>query len=971
MQLPSEAYADNMYLRVCLERPGRCWWWCLCVWIAVAGCTRTHYRLSADRQSYGVLSEKAACTPWEAPIDFSIEPDPRSRFCDPGLPDDPILPTPTPCLYAYELPGLPTRDPDRFHGPAGTADGAEPIATGVLETVDAGEMQVGLPVVAIPKVFWRALPGKCRQRMFEFRSMRAEYDRTFQRQPAEDQRDQAQRLTLEDIIDLAAINSREYQTQKENLYRAALALTLDRYAYALKFSTGGNGTGSAWDHNRNAGITDDTLGVPTTVTGDKLLATGGDLLARFANNVVLTFNGPNGFAADIGSELLLELSQSVFQRDIVFEALTQAERNVVYAARDFARFRKELFRQLAGDYYGLLLTYRGIEISAQDYFTNLRAFNQGEAEYRAGQRSRVEVDQVEQNALASRSGLISSCNSLESGLDSLKLRIGLPPEMPLNIDLTELEELTRRDEATVAGERVRRAARNLQVERQRPAPDRSVLLNGAIELARRMLRLGRLRWPGQPAETLASLEVLRARLSVGEAQVEARLQRRVLAGQKQAKPPAPPVRIFRATMDLVDAVLNVVSRQLDLGAQVSSDPAAMREIEQARSALAQLADRARERLEEVVLAKQLGRIPALIATAEALLAEADALAGRAGALTGSVPLRARRELPKTLAQVDKLLKRSAEMLASQSQALPPVEIDMDDAMMTALVLRFELMNRREELADSWRRIKLAADELKSVLDLNASQVVRSSSLTNRPFDFTFDDSNTRLSLRLDTPFNRRAQRNAFRGSLIDYQESRRGLMQLEDTIKATIRDDLRQLELGREQYRIAVASAALAYERVITTSLQLKLGVKGIAARDFLEAQEAYTVSLNAVAAEHIGYILDRVDLFLDLELLEVDEKGFWGELYNEQHQPTPRHQLPCYARPAYGSLPRNACYSRQIKRMLKVPTGTPMICKPSTDQPENETAEPEEIPTPQGGTSAPEEIPAPPQEPAYSGQEK
>ena len=98
-----------------------------------------------------------------------------------------------------------------------------------------------------------------------------------------------------------------------------------------------------------------TLDIPTTVTADKVLATGGDLLARFANDVVLTFNGPDGFAADIGSELLLDVSQSVFQRDVVFERLTQAERDVVYAAREFARDRKTLFTTLARQYYNLLL----------------------------------------------------------------------------------------------------------------------------------------------------------------------------------------------------------------------------------------------------------------------------------------------------------------------------------------------------------------------------------------------------------------------------------------------------------------------------------------------------------------------------------------------------------------------------------------------------------------------------------------
>ena len=83
-------------------------------------------------------------------------------------------------------------------------------------------------------------------------------------------------------------------------------------------------------------------------------------------------------------------------------------------------------------------------------------------------------------------------------------------------------------------------------------------------------------------------------------------------------------------------------------------------------------------------------------------------------------------------------------------------------------------------------------------------------------------------------------------------------MESEDLVKLSVRDQLRNLQLSREQYQIAVASAALAYERVVSTRLELQLG-RDVTARDFLEAQQAYTASLNAVAVEHIGYITDRI----------------------------------------------------------------------------------------------------------------
>jgi hypothetical protein len=238
---------------------------------------------------------------------------------------------------------------------------------------------------------------------------------------------------------------------------------------------------------------------------------------------------------------------------------------------------------------------------------------------------------------------------------------------------------------------------------------------------------------------------------------------------------------------------------------------------------------------------------------------------------------------------------------------------------------------------------LKGDDLKSVLNLRASERLRTRSGYNRPFDFTFDDSDTRVLLSFDAPLNRRSQRNNFRKSLIDYNLGLRTLMEREDTVKFDVRDSLRQLALDQEQYRIAVASTALAYERRISTRLQLRLGVENIRVQDVLDAQRAYTQSLSDLAESHIQYILHRISLFLDLELLEVDEAGFWQQLYDEDYQPTPNLQLPDYALPVYGQFPRGTWPSHRIKRMLHVPPGQTIIYRSD----DGEETLGEEVPAP------------------------
>ena len=960
---------------------------CWCLLVAIAGCSRTRYRLAADRDAAALLAEKSAGRPWQVSPMFSVYPHPQSRFFDPTPNDDPILPVPAPRLYAYSLPELPTRDPNRFRGEtsasvaaAGTQEpaqlrisdqvalapvltsGPEPLpgptpasvqpAAFQSESADAAQditavdleqlslilgMKVEeLQILPIPAAIWESLPERCLTRMLEFASVRDEYRRSFERNPDEALRDSSQRLSLEDVMELALINSREYQTQKERLYDTALTLSLERFDYDMKFATSGNGTNVNYlDSPAYPGRQSRVL-VRTPVAVERTLATGGTFLARFANDIVLTFNGTNGFSADVGSTLLFDISQTVFQRDFQFEQLTRAERDVVYEARRFARFRKTLFRELARQYYTLLLTYRGIEIVSQDYFSNLRGFNQSEAEYRAGRLPRFQVDQFEQSTLDSRSSLISSCNDLEQGLDQLKITIGLPPELPLNLDLTELDQLTLRDEVTAVAERVRRSRRNLINERTLASPQRGTLLNAAVDLVRKMLLVEQLQKRlGAESIHVAPLQLELAQLASAEAELDVQFNRDVLNQDMKADPAAPPLRIFQRTTDLVDSSLALLSRQLRVIELRGSDPSDREGIQRRADELRRRSDQLQADLDQVIVDRNLARIPEFVQLATALLTEVEAVETQLRALLPPRQADPTAALQQTLADVDRLIEQSQELLARRAGGLTPIEVEVDDAMLTALTLRYDLMTQRETLADAWRDIKYQGDDLKSVLNLHATELFRTRRYANRPFDFSWDDSDTELGVTFDAPLNRRSQRNSFRRSLIDYNAGLRNLLDKEDEIKFDVRASLRDLALDQEQYQIAVASAALAYERRISTRLQLRLGVENIRVEDVLDAQRAYTRSLNSLARSHITYLLDRIGLFLDLELLEVDEAGFWQQLYDDSHQPTPNVGLPDYALPVYGQLPQGVWPSHKIKRMLHVPAGQTMIYR-SEDAREN-----------------------------------
>jgi hypothetical protein len=235
-------------------------------------------------------------------------------------------------------------------------------------------------------------------------------------------------------------------------------------------------------------------------------------------------------------------------------------------------------------------------------------------------------------------------------------------------------------------------------------------------------------------------------------------------------------------------------------------------------------------------------------------------------------------------------------------------------MMTALSLRLDLMNQRGFLADARRAVKFASDDLRSVLNLHTTETINVDKF-DIP-EFSLDVVDTEVGLELDLPLNRKAQRNVYREALINFQVGRRALMRFEDDIKLAVRDDLRALALARAQYHIGVASAALANERVKSTRIELALGIAGIQARDFLEAQDAFRLAVSGVADNHLGYISSRVQLFFDLELMQLDEGGFWPELRDESQQPQLFYQLQPEAGPAYGPLVPGLWYSREIRSL-------------------------------------------------------
>ncbi len=203
-------------------------------------------------------------------------------------------------------------------------------------------------------------------------------------------------------------------------------------------------------------------------------------------------------------------------------------------------------------------------------------------------------------------------------------------------------------------------------------------------------------------------------------------------------------------------------------------------------------------------------------------------------------------------------------------ATTPPETELDEAVASrvALTSRLDFITTVEREEDAVRQVAVAEDALQGLLAVNAE--LGWTSVDGQPLKF--DESSWRVGLDYAFPFERLPQRNNWREAIIRREAAARTTELAEDRIRASLRDDLRQTTTQLEGLRIQQISVQLADRRIESTRLQLDAGLADT--RQLLEAQESLLSAQNAATRALIDYTLARMGLYLDMELLRVDESG-------------------------------------------------------------------------------------------------
>lgn len=211
----------------------------------------------------------------------------------------------------------------------------------------------------------------------------------------------------------------------------------------------------------------------------------------------------------------------------------------------------------------------------------------------------------------------------------------------------------------------------------------------------------------------------------------------------------------------------------------------------------------------------------------------------------------------------------------------PLELPARRAIDIALAHRQDLVIAVGQLQDARRQTGVAANALRGGLDLEVDATLgspRSYGSAGKD-DASLDPSEGVYRARLVSrwPWERAAERKAYRESLIAVDRAVRAVERLEDEIKAQVRDHLRTLALARESYLIQRRALTVARRRVESADLNLQAGRAQI--RDVLEAQESLLNARNAVITTTMTYRLSELSLQRDLAVLSINEEGLWHEV--------------------------------------------------------------------------------------------
>jgi len=264
----------------------------------------------------------------------------------------------------------------------------------------------------------------------------ASITRRFERMSEEDL--SAKLLTFDESMAYALANSQEYLSAEETYLIAAIRLLIEEHRWSPLPT---NVTSAGFTTSGEGSRFNNALSVVNEIGVNQRLPFGGQVGAAFVvqatEQLDQYLSSTDAQSADIVLEANIPLLRGF--GDVAQEELVQARRNLIYSARNFERFRRDFYYDLAADYLQLVVQLQGIANGVRQVERSAAVEARTKALVESGRTEPFQADLATQNTLFALDRLSSQREAYRLTLDRFKARIGMPVEDSVRIEPTQFK----------------------------------------------------------------------------------------------------------------------------------------------------------------------------------------------------------------------------------------------------------------------------------------------------------------------------------------------------------------------------------------------------------------------------------------------------------------------------------------------------------------------------------------------------
>lgn len=283
--------------------------------------------------------------------------------------------------------------------------------------------------------------------MAEFTIDEAESRRIREQLQAESNRPEPTLLSLSETLAIAIANSRAYQSSKESLFLQALNLSETQKAFNWDTSASFFSAGTSYSDDGSSAETFGDNGVDSTLNlaVSRTLVSGARITLGFTENIAGFLTDPDTSSdSGVASFNIVQPLLNGFGPLVSKEPLRQAERDMVYAVRDFRRYQQDFVIDITALYYSTLQSRDQLINAGKNYESTVANREQTESYANAGRIADFEAAQARQSELNAEDRLALARADYQRALDDFRYTLGLPVDLNVEPDPNELDVLAER-----------------------------------------------------------------------------------------------------------------------------------------------------------------------------------------------------------------------------------------------------------------------------------------------------------------------------------------------------------------------------------------------------------------------------------------------------------------------------------------------------------------------------------------------